>query len=147
MANKIVQLMRRKAVNGAHFNGPEYSHKEDHSRLLKQHERILRLMMDGEWRTVKEISRITRDPENSVQAQLRHLRKPRFGAFIVSRRKVEKTRALYEYHVRERKMSDPPYQGSIREKLNVARRAIREAIHLLEDGEVEKAIAILRAVL
>jgi hypothetical protein len=43
-------------------------------------------MRDGEWRSLAEIERSTGDPPASVSAQLRHMRKPRFGAHIVSKR-------------------------------------------------------------
>jgi len=66
-----------------HFNGPEYRTGADHKRLSKQHERIRDLMQDGNWRTIEEISDITGYPQASVSAQLRHLRKPRFGSFII----------------------------------------------------------------
>lgn len=80
------------------FNGPEYQPRRDFSRLKSQHDRIKYLMLDGKWRTVKEIHELTNDPENSIQAQLRHLRKLRFGGFIVDRRSVDGS-ALYEYRV------------------------------------------------
>lgn len=65
-------------------------------------------MLDGKWRTVADISQATGDPENSVQAQLRHLRKPRFGAYIVSRQR--EGGGLYYYYLRARTDFDPPYE-------------------------------------
>jgi hypothetical protein len=38
------------------------------------------------WRTLAEIARATRYPEASVSAQLRHLRKSRFGGYRVRKR-------------------------------------------------------------
>lgn len=67
------------------FNGPEF-HQEDKPRLLKQHEKIRDLMLDGVWRTLNEIALLTGYPQASISAQLRHLRKARFGSFIVDRR-------------------------------------------------------------
>jgi hypothetical protein len=94
-----------------HFNGPAYEPSRDFKRLSRQHERIRDLMLDGEWRIVHEISLITGDPENSIQAQLRHLRKPRFGAYIVRKRLRPNTQGLWEYRVRPRLPTDPPYRG------------------------------------
>lgn len=62
------------------FNGPDYDHARDGARLSRQHERVLAVMLDGQPHTLKEIAEATGDPEASVSAQLRHLRKPRFGA-------------------------------------------------------------------
>ena len=92
-----------------HFNGPEYRGPLDFSRLKNQHDRIRAFMLDGRWRTVAEIAAATKDPENSIQAQLRHLRKRRFGAFIVSRRRRGGEESpLWEYGVRPRTVLDPP---------------------------------------
>lgn len=84
----------------AHFNGPEYKTQGDHQRLSKQHERIRDLMADRAWRTLEEISRETGDPVASISAQLRHLRKERFGAFEVERRaRSNREKGLFEYRV------------------------------------------------
>jgi choline dehydrogenase-like flavoprotein len=89
-----------------HFNGPEYEESRDFHRLSKQHERIRDLMLgDGRWRTVAEIAKATGDPENSTQAQLRHLRKKRFGGYIVEKKREG---ALYKYRVRPRTEADGP---------------------------------------
>lgn len=83
-----------------HFNGAEYKTEDDHKRLSKQHVRIRNVMLDGEWRTIKEISSLTKDPEPSVSAQLRHLRKERFGGYVVERRsRGNREKGLFEYRL------------------------------------------------
>jgi hypothetical protein len=83
-----------------HFNGPAYDPKVDQGRLEKQHERIRDLMLDGAWRTLDEIASSTQDPPASISAQLRHLRKKRFGSFVVERRaRGDKANGLYEYRL------------------------------------------------
>ena len=82
------------------FNGADYVPERDNPRLTGQILRIYSLMMDEQWRTLDEISRTTGDPHASVSAQLRHLRKPRFGGYTVERRhRGEPARGLYEYRV------------------------------------------------
>lgn len=82
------------------FNGPEYDPQHDKTRLSKQHERIKELMKDGRWRTIQEISEITNDPGPSVSAQLRHLRKERFGGFLIERRsRGNRIKGLFEYRL------------------------------------------------
>lgn len=83
------------------FNGPAYDPKEDDNRLLNQLSRIKGLMLDGLWRTLREISEATGgDPEASVSAQLRHLRKKRFGSYTVERRsRGDRKLGLYEYQL------------------------------------------------
>ena len=38
------------------------------------------------WLTLDELSKLTHYPPASISAQLRHLRKPQFGAFVVEKR-------------------------------------------------------------
>jgi hypothetical protein len=83
-----------------HFNGPEYSREEDDERLSGQIKRVYDLMVDGRWRTLQEISDSTGDPHASISAQLRHLRKKRFGSFTVDKRaRGERSHGLFEYRL------------------------------------------------
>jgi len=70
-----------------HFNGSDYSPKHDHKRLTGQHERIKELMIDGKWRTLNEIERLLGYPQASISAQLRNLRKSRFGGYTLNKLK------------------------------------------------------------
>lgn len=79
------------------FNGADYDPERDDDRLRNQLQRIWTLMRDGRWRTLPAIATATGDPEPSISAQLRHLRKPRFGGHTVERRYVG--HGLYEYRV------------------------------------------------
>ncbi len=83
------------------FDGRTFRYERDSERLTQQHLRVFSLMQDGLWRTLKEISLATKDPEASVSARLRDIRKPRFqalhGKWIVERRYVE--RGLWEYRM------------------------------------------------
>ena len=82
------------------FDGPEYRKAHDAERLSAQHARIRDLMLDGCWRSIREIARVTGDPEASVSAQLRHLRKERFGGYTVERRaRGDRSTGLFEYRV------------------------------------------------
>lgn len=84
----------------SHFNGPEYKTRTDHTRLSSQHLRIRTLMFDKKWRTLQEISEVTGDPVASISAQLRHLRKKRFGSHTVERRsRGNRDKGLFEYRV------------------------------------------------
>jgi hypothetical protein len=83
------------------FAGADYDPIRDRARLRTQLQRVWSLAIDGEWRTVQRLTGELRRvftglnfPENSVQAQLRNLRKAGFS--------VETRRAaigLYEYRV------------------------------------------------
>jgi hypothetical protein len=80
------------------FDGATYSPEHDDLRLGAQIKRIFNLMKDGHYRTLDEISVLTNDPHASISAQLRHLRKPRFGSHEVHKRpRGDRNRGLYEY--------------------------------------------------
>ena len=55
-------------------------------------------MIDGTWRTLREIEDNANAPAASASAQLRNLRKERFGSFTVEkRRRGDRTNGLFEY--------------------------------------------------
>ena len=80
-----------------HRDGKTYDHARDARRLAGQHNRVLAFMRDGKWHTLSEIALHTRDPEASVSARLRDLRKPRFGSHMIEREYVE--RGLFRYRL------------------------------------------------
>jgi hypothetical protein len=87
-------------MNQPRFNGPDYVPELDQSRLGLQHETIRDLMLDGSWRSLNEIESITGYPAASISAQLRHLRKERFGSYVVLKKRAgEETRGLFVYQV------------------------------------------------
>jgi hypothetical protein len=77
------------------FNGADYVPERDNKRLGKQLDRVVWAMRDEMWHTLSAVALMTGDPEASVSAQLRHLRKPRFGGHTVERRYA--SNGLYEY--------------------------------------------------
>lgn len=82
------------------FAGDEYVRKFDEERLTGQLKRIFDLMKDGNWRTLSEISEITGDPQASISAQLRHLRKVRFGCHnVFKRNRGGREHGLFEYRL------------------------------------------------
>lgn len=85
------------------FAGDDYDPKQDDARLLSQLARVFGLMRDEQWRTLQEIEKATGDPQASISAQLRHLRKSRFGSHEVEKRpRGERERGLYEYSLKVR---------------------------------------------
>lgn len=84
-------------MSGQRFDGSDYQPVRDDLRLTGQLLRIWRVVQDGHWRTLDEIAARTGDPPASISAQLRHLRKERFGAHTVEREHVKS--GLYRYRV------------------------------------------------
>jgi hypothetical protein len=62
------------------------------------------------WLTLDELAKLTNYPPASISAQLRHLRKPQFGAFVVEKRPRKAARdlrgedfgAVWEYQLTRR---------------------------------------------
>lgn len=84
------------------FDGACFDPAFDQARLTKQLGRVFDAMRDGAWRTLQEIADLTGDPHASISAQLRHLRKPRFGGYTVEKRR----RGLLEHGLYEYRISD-----------------------------------------
>ena len=78
-----------------HFNGAEYSPARDWTRLTTQLGRVYSCMNDGRWRSLVEIARATGDPHASVSAQLRNLRKERFGGHTVEKKHIKRGHFVY----------------------------------------------------
>ena len=81
------------------FDGATYDPTADYERLKGQTRSVFGVMADGRWHTLAEVAAMVRAPEASVSARLRDLRKPRYGAFAVDRRRVEPGAGLYEYRL------------------------------------------------
>jgi hypothetical protein len=79
------------------FNGPAYVPEEDHDRLRGQLLRIFECMSDGKERSLGQIEDATGDPQASISAQLRHLRKEKYGSHTVLR--ISKGGGLHHYRL------------------------------------------------
>ena len=79
------------------FDGVTYDHEQDGKRLHKQLETVRSHMLRAGWQTLAEIHQATGVPEASASARLRDLRKPKFGAYQVERRR--RTQGQHEYRV------------------------------------------------
>lgn len=81
------------------FDGHTLSEDPDAPRRLTgQMLRVVRVMGDGQWRTLATLALLAAPAtEASVSARLRDLRKPKFGGHTVERKLVAP--GLYEYRV------------------------------------------------
>jgi hypothetical protein len=76
--------------------GPTYDEAKDGRRIKKQHEVIRDFLLNNQnWFTLSELHALLQYPEASISAQLRHLRKVRFGSYIVE--KQRRTNGTWEY--------------------------------------------------
>ena len=81
----------------AHFDGATYEPAKDGARLAAQLLAVHRYMADGQWHGLADIAAALDIPEQSASARLRDLRKKRFGALWVNRKRV--SGGYYEYRV------------------------------------------------
>lgn len=79
------------------FDGSDYVHERDSIRLSTQLEKIKSYISDGEWYSLDNISAATNSPHSSVSAQLRNMRKPRFGGCIIEKQYMGN--GLYHYRL------------------------------------------------
>ena len=70
---------------------------------------LLSATLCGSWLTLRELSQITQFGETSISAQLRHLRKPKYGGYVVEKRVRRglivsdlEHRAIWEYRLMPR---------------------------------------------
>jgi len=84
----------------ADFDGDTYDREFDHERLGAQMRRVFMLMRDGRWRTLGEIEMMTYDPQASISARLRDLRKEKFGGHTIERqRRGPRENGIWEYRL------------------------------------------------
>ena len=55
--------------------------------MTPQLRRVFGAISDGRFRTLEDISAITGDPPASVRIQILHLKEPRFGGWMVEKRR------------------------------------------------------------
>lgn len=98
--NIFDQPTQAERFNNARFDGSDYEPEFDKARLTGQIKRIFDCMKNGCWRTLEEIQQLTGDPQASISAQLRHLRKERFGGHTIEKQpRGSRERGLFEYRL------------------------------------------------
>jgi hypothetical protein len=86
-----------------------YIRSVDGPRLKGQHDRVMAVMKDGQWRTYWEIGAEIQkrfahhDSQTGIAARMRELRRPKFGSNTVECRAREgANRGVFEYRLIER---------------------------------------------
>lgn len=92
-------------LEGLRFDGPVYDKGKDFKRLTGQIRRVKQILLVGDWLTLEEIQERTKrpekwkgDPHTSVAAQLRNLRKARFGGHVINKQRRGDA-GLWEYRM------------------------------------------------
>lgn len=87
---------------------PAHLPAADAARLGAQLRRVIACMSDGEWRTLREINAVTGDPEASISARLRDMRRRECGGYTIDDRLRGGSGALHEYRATLSAVSSPP---------------------------------------
>lgn len=93
----MTQLSMDHAIVEGHRDGRTYEPGLDYDRLNAQAKRVVTVMLDGQWHTLRGVSEATGDPEASISARLRDFRKEKFGRHMVERRRLED--GLWAYRI------------------------------------------------
>lgn len=80
-----------------HRGGKTFFRQRDADRLSRQARAVWNVMRDNRWRTLPEIARVLEEPQQSISARLRDLRKDRFGGWDVQREYV--AHGVWRYRV------------------------------------------------
>jgi hypothetical protein len=106
MNDQLDLLSYRPPLPNIHFHGATISIPFDLERLNAQMQRVHGLMVDGKWRSLREISDATGDPEASVSARLRDYRSneylAQFFTMISERVPGFERRGYWRYRVQMR---------------------------------------------
>ena len=88
----------------ATIGGVTYDPAVDGDRLGAQMIRVLDCMLDGHWRSLRQIAAITDDPEASISARLRDVRKIWGEDAMESRRVpgIDPKRGVWQYKINVR---------------------------------------------
>lgn len=78
--------------------GDTFLFERDHERLAKQHSDVFKVISDGKWHTLQELTTKTGHPTPSISARLRDFRKTQFGGYTIERRYLSK--GLFEYRLK-----------------------------------------------
>jgi len=83
------------------FGGVTYDPAQDQERLGEQMCRVLEACLDGGWHTLADLSQKTGDPESSVSARLRDVRK-KWGKDAMESKRLKEGKGtwIYRVHVR-----------------------------------------------
>lgn len=82
-----------------YFDGETYEPDRDKIRLTGQLLRTYEVMRDGRWHTLTEIAERAHGSPQSVSARLRDLRKKRFGAYEVERKRHDYLDGVWLYRL------------------------------------------------
>lgn len=79
------------------FDGETYDESKDFRRLNSQFEKVKAIMSDGKWWSPYELKALIGGSESGITARIRDLKKERFGAYKIDKRR--RTTGTWEYRI------------------------------------------------
>ena len=79
------------------FDGNTYESKKDFQRLTAQLGKVSNALMSAKWLTLAELEQLLHEPQASISARIRDLRKPKFGGLLIDRRR--RSEGTFEYRL------------------------------------------------
>jgi len=133
------------------FDGKTYEPEHDRARLSTQLDRVKDYMKDQEWHDIEEIRNIAGGTSQSISARIRDLRKPKFGGWVIDRRRVgNKKRGLFQYRMTGEQIKTQVMIGTkkVREGVDKGRvrnleKLIREAAPYMDEKWNQRACRAL----
>jgi hypothetical protein len=96
------------------FDGATYDPAKDKERLTSQLQRVAAIMSDGQWRTLQQITEvIDGSSEAGISARIRDLRKPKFGGYLVEKKRIEEDKGTWAYRL----LLEPGVQNAAPQRL------------------------------
>lgn len=97
---QVAEEAEAKKDAAADFDGATYDPAKDKKRLRRQLGKVFEAMRDGQWKTLPRLAGIVCRSEASISARIRDLRKPKFGSYVVERRRLGRAESgLFEYRL------------------------------------------------
>lgn len=112
----MTQLTLEDYLKTARYEGPVDA-RIDFDRLQGGIRKVHGLLSNNEWFTLREIETETGIPQASASAFIRHLRKARFGGFIIEKRRRNPNGGTWEYKMSEREINGIAYWNNKRTKI------------------------------
>lgn len=100
-AMELLAQLRDTSEGRDSYGGWTFDPVQDLERMGKQYYAVMCLVVDGQWRSLRQISDATGAPEASVSARLRDIRKD-YGAAAMEAKRAQEGKGtwLYRCHVR-----------------------------------------------
>ena len=94
-----IQNSEEQNLDDPHFHGSDYQKGKDQKRLIKGMLKVFEYMLDGQWRTIPEISEATGVYVPSVLRYKQYLARPEWGGHFVDKKRMTEDGGVWLYRL------------------------------------------------